>query len=1080
MKNFKISIYLIAASLLVCLPLNAQVDSRNRTPETVISDGLAQLPTKTVATYNQVMSEMSGTGLQGMTLLTDMLESAKVGETAPFEYAINGIVGYVSASDKVNLRGPVKQGLIQAIEKSKDNAKRAFLMLQLQRISDAKDASVFVKYLSDKYMHQYALSSLATTPGTEAIIKDLIAKSTVPDGALAYLAYVKKLKDPNVEQTFLKWSASADSMTAQNIYNALTVCGSSKSLNLLGTLAARCNYADNATGVTNAYLELLNNAQDRKTVAKAAKVLVKNDKSYVRCAGLRLLLKSDAAHAKKYILAALKDGDIAYRNTALDFAKQYVGGKIFDAVASKYSKYSERSKTDIIRWLGNNHVEGKMNLMTGAMKSSDSVLACAAIEAAAKIGGKEALQALIDQLSGAYSKQANKALLTFKGNIKEGITNALSNSDSSIVIQALKLASTRHMYSTYAKVKELMHSNNAMISDAAYEALKGVSTPEKFGEICSLLNASQEDKVAKIQEGAKNAIASLSAGKQYEAIKAQMDKSPKPSRYYPLLAQASNSQAIKLLLSEYEKDNTDLTAYKSLLSVNNPSIVPSLYRIASKESNKKDEILSRCIDLIKTSSDNQEQKYLLYRQAMGLKPSVKIQNKLLNALGNTKSLQALMFVGKYLSKNETSSAAANAVKNLIAKNSNALRIISAKQQLEQAKTVFQAQKEKGSADAGYAVDEISGLMPKFKSDGYRQIIKNVEGTKVPVELMKQTGNFEMFVDWRVKDGTAALNYGGVTLAELSKNSVIISGMTSKQTTKKPTIRPNWNTLYLKVANGRLTLISNGETLAENYGIDNLSGATPGSTIEFQTRQGTVYVRDAYVYEHPATPEYQLTTEERKAGFEVLFGGRSLDKWEGNVKDYVPQEDGSMLVNAKYGNDRNLYTKRQYSDFIYRFEFCFLEPGVNNGVGIRTHQGTDAAYDGMEIQVLDHDDPIYKGLRDYQQHGAVYGIIVPKHVKFGKLGTWNTEEIVAKGDHIKVTVNGEVILDGNIREACQGHNIAPDGSKNNPYTVDHKNHPGLFNKQGYISFCGHGAGVKFRNVRILDLSKATQAPNKRRK
>ena len=324
-----------------------------------------------------------------------------------------------------------------------------------------------------------------------------------------------------------------------------------------------------------------------------------------------------------------------------------------------------------------------MNLMTGAMKSSDSVLACAAIEAAAKIGGKEALQALIDQLSGAYSKQANKALLTFKGNIKEGITNALSNSDSSIVIQALKLASTRHMYSTYAKVKELMHSNNAMISDAAYEALKGVSTPEKFGEICGLLNASQEDKVAKIQEGAKNAIASLSASKQYEAIKAQMDKSPKPSRYYPLLAQASNSQAIKLLLSEYEKDNTDLTAYKSLLSVNNPSIVPSLYRIASKESNKKDEILSRCIDLIKTSSDNQEQKYLLYRQAMGLKPSVKIQNKLLNALGNTKSLQALMFVGKYLSKNETSSAAANAVKNLIAKNSNALRIISAKQQLEQ-------------------------------------------------------------------------------------------------------------------------------------------------------------------------------------------------------------------------------------------------------------------------------------------------------------------------------------------------------------------------------------------------------------
>ena len=85
-----------------------------------------------------------------------------------------------------------------------------------------------------------------------------------------------------------------------------------------------------------------------------------------------------------------------------------------------------------------------------------------------------------------------------------------------------------------------------------------------------------------------------------------------------------------------------------------------------------------------------------------------------------------------------------------------------------------------------------------------------------------------------------------------------------------------------------------------------------------------------------------------------------------------------------------------------------------------------------------------------------------------LGEWSTEEIRVEGDRIKVTVNGEVIVDGNIRRACKGHNVAPDGGKKNPYTVDHKNHPGMFNKKGYISFCGHGEGLKIRNVRILDL------------
>ena len=139
------------------------------------------------------------------------------------------------------------------------------------------------------------------------------------------------------------------------------------------------------------------------------------------------------------------------------------------------------------------------------------------------------------------------------------------------------------------------------------------------------------------------------------------------------------------------------------------------------------------------------------------------------------------------------------------------------------------------------------------------------------------------------------------------------------------------------------------------------------------------------------------------------------------------------------------------------------------MGIRTNIGSDAAYDGMEIQILDHDDPIYAGLQPYQMHGSVYGICVPKHITL-KQNTWYTEEIRAVGDRLTVTVNGEVITDCNIREACKGHNVAPDGGENNPYTVDHKNHPGLFNKDGYVSFCGHGAGVRFRNIRILDLSK----------
>ena len=132
-------------------------------------------------------------------------------------------------------------------------------------------------------------------------------------------------------------------------------------------------------------------------------------------------------------------------------------------------------------------------------------------------------------------------------------------------------------------------------------------------------------------------------------------------------------------------------------------------------------------------------------------------------------------------------------------------------------------------------------------------------------------------------------------------------------------------------------------------------------------------------------------------------------------------------------------------------------------------GVDAAYDGMcEVQILDHDAPMYANLREYQVHGSVYGVIPAKRIVHKPLGEWSTEEIVVEGDHIKVTVNGEVITDADVRKVTKGHNVAPDGSDKNPYTIDGHNHPGMFNYKGFISFCGHGAGLKIRNVRILDL------------
>jgi hypothetical protein len=117
---------------------------------------------------------------------------------------------------------------------------------------------------------------------------------------------------------------------------------------------------------------------------------------------------------------------------------------------------------------------------------------------------------------------------------------------------------------------------------------------------------------------------------------------------------------------------------------------------------------------------------------------------------------------------------------------------------------------------------------------------------------------------------------------------------------------------------------------------------------------------------------------------------------------------------------------------------------------------DAAYVGMEVQVLDGEHPKYAEIQPYQHHGSVYGVIPAKRGYLNPTGEWNSEEIMVKGTKIKVTLNGTVILDGDYAIA----------SKNG--TMDHNQHPGLFNKTGHIGFLGHGDIVRFKNMRIKTL------------
>ena len=199
-----------------------------------------------------------------------------------------------------------------------------------------------------------------------------------------------------------------------------------------------------------------------------------------------------------------------------------------------------------------------------------------------------------------------------------------------------------------------------------------------------------------------------------------------------------------------------------------------------------------------------------------------------------------------------------------------------------------------------------------------------------------------------------------------------------------------------------------------------------------------------------------------ASWTALFNGKDLAGWKGDTEGYVVRD--GVLVCQK--GAKGLITSKQYADFAFRFDFK-LEESANNGIGIRVPEGGHPSRDGMEIQVLDHNGSRYQveaevdgkkrkltWLKPWQFHGSIYGIFPAKTGYLKPAGEWNTQTIVAIGDHILVILNGAVIVDVFLED------VTP---------VDGKTHPGMTSEKGHIVLAGHNDHVEFRNLELVDLA-----------
>ena len=192
----------------------------------------------------------------------------------------------------------------------------------------------------------------------------------------------------------------------------------------------------------------------------------------------------------------------------------------------------------------------------------------------------------------------------------------------------------------------------------------------------------------------------------------------------------------------------------------------------------------------------------------------------------------------------------------------------------------------------------------------------------------------------------------------------------------------------------------------------------------------------------------------EAGFAPLFDGKTLTGWKlvnGHGPGYIVR-DGTIICPKDGGG--NLFTEREYANFVLRFEFK-TEPGGNSGIGIRAPYEGTSSVEGMEIQILDDGHEVYRGkIKSEQHHGSVYDMIPARTGFLKPAGEWNSEEILADGRRVRVTLNGVVIVDASLDIVREPGVLAK--------------HPGIKRTTGHIGLLGHDSLVEFRNLMIKTL------------
>jgi len=1090
---------------------------------------LARFPAADTAGRDSLCGELVELGPSAVEEVCGRVLPPGAGEDSAARFALNGLAIYVMRPGAEKERLLYVGAVLRSIERAADKDVKAFLISQVQWTGGKESVKPLAKYLTDRALAEPAAQALlaARQPGAEAVFLKALGRAP----ATAKVTLIKALgqmRSREAVKRFLPLAESPDEDLRQAALFALANIGDPRAGRVLdkATVAASRYERSQAPSLYLLYARRLIESGKAREGLSICRALLKNygtaAESHIASNALGLLVQTLKDRALPDLLAAAGSPDVKLRGSALELSSAIAGREATALWVEKAVRSPAEIRAEIVSMLGRRGDPAALPAAREALRSPDEAVRLAAIPAAVRLGGADVLADIFPFFSSGDDSEtgaAKEVVLGFEAGLVVPEAARLMDSappaGRAALIEVLAEKGARDRLDL---VFGQAASPEPAVRAAAIAALAKLAEEKDLGRILGLLfSASDSGETLNLQSAVAAAAGrNPDPERRADGLLGLMAKAPVAEKAVILkvLPRVAGAKALQTVIDETRSSDPQVqrAAVYALSWWPDFGAADELLRIVSTTADRRHLLLALegYVRLVKAADLPWFKKLDLLKNALAMPKDDDDRKAVLMGLAELRGPESFRILSDWLGNQALRATAVQALLDIASVQSAEERWLSGQEVisvLRRVEALGEDPSEKGLV-AKVISDRLNqgGFVSLFDGrglDGWKGLVADppARAKMTPEELkiaqaaadgsmrahwgvadgvlafdgegeslcsIKDYGDFEMLVDWKIeKGGDSGIYLRGspqVQIWDAAANTEGSGGLYNNQKgSRKPLEKADkpvgeWNTFRIIMIGERVTVYLNDRMVVDNTPLENYwerdKPIYPAGQIELQAHGNPLWFKNIYIREIPrdaGAPD--LTDAERSEGFASLFNGNDLGGWTGELGGYAA-ENGRIVTHPERGSG-NLFTEKEYSDFVLRFEFK-LTPAANNGVGIRAPLEGDAAYAGMEIQVLEDGSPVYRDLQPYQFHGSIYGVVPARRGILRPVGEWNTEEIMAKGRRVRVVVNGTVVVDADLDQASAGG------------TVDHRDHPGLKRDRGRIGFLGHGSIVEFRNIRLKEL------------